>query len=76
MGGVKLEILTFDFRPNYRYPLVGDQIAAEAPQKHSLRIEAHNCAKCIKVLSKPTHFSMHRQIHKQLPILEFNCIVC
>ena len=22
MGGVKLEVLTFDFRPNYRYPLI------------------------------------------------------
>ena len=32
--------------------------------KHTLRIEAHNCTKCIKVFSKPTHFSMYCQIHK------------
>ena len=29
------------------------QIAAEAPHKHSLRIEAHNCTKCVNVFSKP-----------------------
>ena len=55
---------------------VGDQIAAQAPHKHSLRIEAHNCTKCVKVFSKPTNFSMHRKIHKQLPLLGFNCILC
>ena len=55
---------------------VGDQISAEAPHKHSLKIEAHDCIKCIKVSSKPIHFSMHRQIHQKLPIFDFNCIVC
>ena len=47
----------------------GDQIAAEAPHKHSLRIEAHNWSKSVIGFSKPTQFSMHRQLQKQLPLL-------
>ena len=42
---------------------------AEAQHTRLLRIEAQNCTLCIKVFSKPTNFSMHRQIHKQLLIL-------
>ena len=42
----------------------GDQIAAKAPHKYSLRIKAHSCTKCVIAFSKPTYFSMSRQIHK------------
>ena len=33
MGGVKLEILTFDFWPNYKYPLL--LVLTEIIEKHT-----------------------------------------
>ena len=44
---------------------VGYQSAAESPQKHSLRIKAHDCTKCLNVFSKPTAY-IGFQLHSML----------
>ena len=50
--------------------IVGGQIAAEAPHKHSLRIEAHNCTKCVNVFSKPIAY-IGFQLHRMLEEFKF-----
>ena len=48
----------------------GDQIAAEAPHKHSFRIEAHNCTKCVNIFSKPIAY-IGFQLHRMLEEFKF-----
>ena len=49
---------------------VGNQIAAQAPHEHSLRIKANNFTKCVNVIWKPTAyiwFQLHRMLEEFKP---------
>ena len=51
-----MEIFCLQKMPHWPVTIVLNslgQSAAEAPHKHSLRIEAHDCTKCVNVFSKP-----------------------
>ena len=65
----KMELLTFLHHVTIVIYSWG-QMAAEAPHKHSVRIEAHNCTKCVNVFSNPIDyigFQLHRMLEEITP---------
>ena len=54
---------------NYCAKQLGIRVQRKHHMNKHLELKPYTCTKCVKVCSKPTHHSVHRQIHKGLHVL-------